>query len=256
MLLFIVVIIFILIAGGLTWFFLSHHSEKEPVTALWTAAGLGLVGVVGAALIEGLVIPNHVISNPGSQPLGVLLLAALGVGVIEESLKFGPLALFIYKKNYFNQYSDGVIYFAIAGLGFGIPENILYSLQFGAGTGLTRIILTPLFHAATTGMVGFFLAKSKVEHKSLALPALALVGAMVAHGLYDFGLMSGRTVLVVMSLMITAGMTTLLFVLFMLSNEKDKDKGLSALSSNNFCKMCGFPNAAHTAYCMHCGQHA
>lgn len=256
MLLFIVVITFIVIAGGLTWFFLANNrGGKEPVSALWAAAGFGFLGIIGAALTESLLIPNHLINNP-SEPLGVLLLASLGVGVIEESFKSLPLALFIYKKSYFNSHSDGVIYFALAGLGFGIPENILYTLQFGAGTGLTRIILTPLFHAATTGMVGFFLAKSKVNHKSLVVPGMALVGAMLIHGLYDFGLMSRNLLLTVMSLMITAGITTLLFVFFMLSREEDKDEGLDAVSANNFCRICGSPNPSHTVYCINCGQHA
>jgi protease PrsW len=257
MILFIIVIVFIAIAGGMTWFFLANdHGEKEPVGALWAAAGLGLLGAVGAAVAESHIIPPHLINHPGGQPLGLLLLAALSVGLIEESFKFLPLALFIYKKSYFNEHSDGVIYFALAGLGFGIPENILYSLQFGAGVGLARIIMTPLFHAATTGMVGYFLAKSKIEHRSLMIPAAALFGAMLLHGLYDFGLMSGNALLVIMSLMITAGVTTMLFVFFMLARETDKDAQPNSAQYSNFCRFCGYPNAGHSPYCTYCGQHA
>ncbi len=257
MLLFIIVIAFILIAAALTWFLLAHdRGEKEPVSALWAAAGFGLLGIIVAALAEHWVIPLRLVNSSGGQALGPILVAMLGVGFIEELCKFLPLAIFIYPKRYFNEHTDGIIYFVIAGLAFGVPENILYALQFGSGVGLGRIILTPLFHATTTSMVGYFLAKSKVEHQSLTKPALALVGAILLHGLYDFGLSSGNTFLIVMSLMITAGMTAVLFLLFMRASELDKAQGLAASGNNNFCQACGFPNPGHTLYCMHCGQHA
>jgi protease PrsW len=252
----IIVIAFIVIAGALTWFLLSHdRGEKEPISALWIAAGFGFLGAVMAGAIENFVIPIHLIDGSG-QALGLVLVATLGVGCIEEACKFLPLAFFIYRKPYFNEHTDGIIYFVIAGLAFGVPENILYSLQFGAGVGLARIILTPLFHAATTSMVGYFLAKSKVEHQSLVKPALALVGAMLLHGFYDFGLSSKNGLLVVMSLMITIGMSAVLFLLFMRANERDRAQGLSAVGHNSFCRTCGYPNPDHKLYCTRCGQHA
>ncbi len=238
------------------WYLLSHdHGEKEPVSALWAAAGFGFGGAILAAIIEGLVIPSSIL-NSLNPPLGPLLLVMLGVGFIEESCKFFPLAFFIYRKRYFNEHTDGIIYFAIAGLAFGIPENILYSIAFGSSVGVARIILTPLFHAATTSMVGYFLASAKTENRSLGRTGLVFLAAALLHGIYDFGLASRSPLLVVMSLMITIGITTVLFILFMRAGEKDQAGGLSAVGHNSFCRSCGHPNPSHNLYCTNCGKRA
>ena len=241
---------------SLCWFFLSQDKgEHEPVSALWIALGFGFLGGIAAGLIETHVIPLRYIDGVG-QPLGFILLACLGVGAIEEACKFIPLSLFIYHKKYFNEHTDGVIYFAIAGLGFGIPENILYTISFGTHAGLTRLLLTPIFHAATTGMVGYFLIKSKIDHEPIYKTIIALVAAMILHGLYDFGLSSGIFYLVVMSFMITIGMSAGLFILYMRASELDRQQGLSVVGKNSFCRSCGAPNPNHKLHCTMCGNYA
>lgn len=252
---FIIILIFILIAAGLAWFLISHDKgEKEPVGALWVAFGFGFAGGVVAGILEVLIIPLKSLS-PGA-PLLTILVAALGVGIIEEGCKFIPLSLFIYPKRYFNEHTDGIIYFAIAGLGFGLPENILYTIQYGASTGIARIFLTPIFHAALTGMVGYFLIKGKLSNKPRRKVWLMLGLAMVLHGLYDFGLTTGKTVFALMSVLITIGLSFLLFLLYFRATELDQRMGLSAVGNNSYCRSCGYPNPRHNLYCAHCGQRA
>jgi RsiW-degrading membrane proteinase PrsW (M82 family) len=254
-LLFIVIVVFLVIAALLTWFLLANdHGEKEPVSALWLAAGFGILGTVLAGILESRLIPRDLIG--ASHTSGSVLFANLSVGVIEEACKFLPLAFFIYRKSYFNEHTDGVIYFALAGLGFGIPENILYTVLFGSGTGIGRLAMTPIFHACTTSMVGYFLVKAKIEHKSLVKPGIALVAAMLVHGFYDFGLSSGNVGLALLSLLITIGLTISFFLFYMKANELDRARGLSAVGHTNFCRACGSPNPNHNLYCTHCGQRA
>jgi RsiW-degrading membrane proteinase PrsW (M82 family) len=254
MALFLVIIVFVLIAVALSWFFLSQDKgEKEPVLALWIALGFGLLGGIAAGLIEYLIIPTKALQG-SNNPLTYVLIASLGVGIIEEACKFIPLSLFIYGKKYFNEHTDGIIYFALVGLGFGIPENILYTISFGTHVGIVRIVLTPLFHAATTGMVGYFLIKSKIDHQPMYKPILALLFAMLLHGLYDFGLVSGSLLFVVLSLMITVGITASLFILFMRAQELDRQQGLSRVGVNNFCRSCGTANPNNNLHCSHCGK--
>ncbi len=255
MALFILLLLFVGIAVCLTWFLVAHdRGEKEPIGMLWIAAALGLVGAIAASFIEG-----SFLDAKDLQPLvGLPTLAgsALAIGVIEESCKFIPLALLLYRKRYFNEHTDGVIYFALAGLGFGVPENILYTLQFGASAGIGRVILTPFFHAAITAIVGYFLVKRKLAGLTPWGIIVPLGVAMILHGLYDFGLSSGRAPFAILSVAIAMGLSTALFVLYVRASDMDQDRGLSAVGHNSFCRSCGFPNPKHHLYCIHCGKHA
>ena len=255
MLLFVLLLIFIGVAVGLAWFLISHdRGAKEPIAMLWLALGLGFLGAVVASFVEGWLIPaSHLL--PGT-PYGTLLVTSLSIGVIEEGCKFLPLAFLIYKKPYFNEHTDGVIYFALAGIGFGLPENILYTLQFGTKTGAVRLVMTPFFHAATTGLVGYYLVKRKLAGQSPLGIWLPLAGLMALHGLYDFGLSSGSTLYIIGSLLITLGLSIGLFMAFLRASQRDQDRGLSAVGHNAFCRSCGYPNPQHHLYCVHCGKNA
>jgi RsiW-degrading membrane proteinase PrsW (M82 family) len=255
MLLFIIIVFFMLIAIGLTVFLLKNdHGEKEPVTALWLAVGFGFMAAMAAVFLEKKLLPINDLKS--GAPTGLLLLASVGVGLIEECCKFLPLAIYIYKKRYFNEHTDGIIYFALAGLGFGLPENILYTLQFGAKAGLGRLILTPIFHAAITAMVGYFLVKAKLQKKQLRTVAPILILAIILHGLYDFGLSSGSSRLVLTSVLITIGLSINFFYLFFRAGDLDRQLGLSAVGHNGYCRSCGYKNPKHNLYCVHCGLHA
>jgi len=255
MITFVVLLAFIAISACLAWYFISQdHGEREPRTALWAAVGFGFAGAIAAGIIEYFVVPAKDLST--GRPLAPLLLSTLTVGLTEEACKFLPLSLFLRKKQYFNEHTDGIIYFALAGLGFGLPENILYTMQFGAGVGAGRIILTPFFHAATTGMVGYFYAKHKLDKTPFYAVACALIGAMVLHGLYDFGLTSGNTWLALIAVVITLSLSIGLFFFFMRATDLDKEQGRSIVGNNTFCRSCGFPNPKHGLYCTHCGSYA
>lgn len=257
MLIFIIILIFIFLGSLLIWYLLRNdeRGKRKPVGSLWISAGLGFVGIFAAIFLEQKLIPAQNLSGVSSA-LGSVFVSALGVGVIEESCKFLPLTLYIYKKKFFNEHMDGILYYAIAGLAFGIPENILYTLSFGAKAGFFRIFLTPIFHAATGSVVGYYVAKSKIDHKSIYKPILAFVGAILIHGFYDFGLLSGVALFAVISICITAIVSIMLFILFMKAKELDKAEGLTVVGKNSFCRTCGWPNPEHHLYCSHCGNYA
>jgi RsiW-degrading membrane proteinase PrsW (M82 family) len=184
------ILLFVCSSAFLIWFFLKNdQGPKEPTGALIAAAGFGLVAVALAAWAELLFLPN---ANKPDATIVVLLFTSLGVGVIEESFKAVPIALFIRSKSYFNEHTDGPIYFGIVGLTFGFVENLLYLLVYdhklgGNGmTGIIRLIVLFFFHAAATGIVGYYFAKAKIQHQGVARPITALAVLALIHGIYDF----------------------------------------------------------------------
>lgn len=250
-----ILLAFIAIAGALAWYLLSHdHGPKEPILALWFAFGMGAIGALIAYFLETkLLAPGSLTAASSKESL---LSTTMVVAAIEESCKFIPLALILYGKSFFNEHTDGIIYFALAGLGFGIPENIIYTIQGGSQTGMTRVFLTSVFHACTTAVVGYFLAKQKVEHKSPFIVVIAFVGIVLLHGIYDFGLLANNTVLSIVSVTITLCLTGALFFLFARATDRDQDLGLSIVGNNSFCRSCGSPNPHHNLYCAQCGKNA
>ena len=250
-----ILLAFICIAGALAWFLISHdHGKKEPILALWFAFGMGAVGALAAYYLENRFISSASLVVGTSK--ATLLSATMRVGVIEESCKFLPLAILIYRRRFFNEYADGIIYFALAGLGFGLPENILYTLQGGTQTGLTRLFLTPVFHASITAMVGYFLAKQKLNKRSPLIVIVPFIAAIVLHGIYDFGLLSDVAAYTIASVTITLCLTGNLFFLFFRAIDHDQNLGLSVVGHNSFCRSCGWPNPEHHLYCVHCGKNA
>lgn len=248
-------LMFFALGAGLVWFMLKNdHGSKEPITALWTAAGFGLLSLFFAIFLSWLLLPKTEQIAAGS--LSAVFVSMMGVGLVEEASKFFPLALYIYKKPYFNEYTDGIIYFGISGLVFGTVENFLYSASLGNGAGLGRMILTPFFHAAGTAIIGFFLIRFKLKKQS-PLPIIGIYVLVAGlHGLYNVGLVAQMPILIVVSLMISALLTMSIFLLLMKANELDKSLGLSATGTNKFCRGCGQPNTERNLYCVSCGSKA
>ncbi len=255
MLLFLNLLLFIGLSAGLVWYLLSNdRGEKEPVDALWVAVALGVTGALLAGFIESKVIqPDNL--HP-LMPHNTIFTTAMMVGFIEEFCKFVPLAIFIYKKRYFNEYTDGVIYFALAGLAFGLPENILYTLQYGTDAGFLRLALTPFFHAAATATVGYFLIKYKLSGKSPFKVIIPLILISALHGFYDFALSTGTSVYIMLAIGTTLCLSAGLFAIYLKANNRDQELGLSTVGHNTFCRSCGHPNPHKNLYCSHCGKNA
>jgi len=226
----IIALIFAL-AGVLVWYLLySRDGVREPRYAVLDAFGFGLLAILIALPLEAILIPNGAqISAVTVQPTTIdALRLALMVAITEESAKFLPLALFIHRRRYFNRAVDGVIYFALAGLAFGVIENLLYVWRFGADIGLYRSIVLVFFHAATSGIVGFAFAKAKIEKRSLAGTLSLFILIIFEHAIYDWGLIVAQPLSIGISLLITAGLNVTLFVLYYQARHYDIEHGLIA----------------------------
>ncbi|HEY1645601.1 MAG TPA: PrsW family glutamic-type intramembrane protease, partial [Candidatus Saccharimonadales bacterium] len=143
------------------WLLANNRGPKHPRSALILAGCLGLVATPIAIILEGKFLSPKLLTDPAGLTVGQLLLNTLLIGVIEEGAKSLPLATFLYKKGYFHVVTDGVIYFSISGMIFGIIEDIGYTASLGPGAGIAKILTGPFSHAAFASLFGWTVARRK-----------------------------------------------------------------------------------------------
>jgi len=120
------------------------------------------------------------------------LAAVVIAPIVEEFTK--PLALRLRSVRYnLDELEDGLIYGAVAGLGFSATENLLYGYSFLSEGFIAFLLLMAvrsfggcLLHASATALTGYGYGKSVMNHSSLlgVLPYFIL--AICLHGLYNF----------------------------------------------------------------------
>ncbi len=247
----------ILAAVWFVRFVIIHdRGSKEPRAAIRTALLFGLLALFLVTITSFLQENQFFVGlEDGTGTLSNMFIASIIIGLIEESAKSIPLALWIYKKPFFNETTDGIFYFGMSGVVFALIENIEYTIVNGAETGLSRLIMTPFLHIGFAMLFGFFLARYKVTGKSKALVALGLFGSISLHALYDFGLFSGIGWLMLLSAAIGLTLNIGVFKLYRYAQAEDAKLNLSADGTNHFCRSCGRPNPDHTLFCIYCGQH-
>jgi RsiW-degrading membrane proteinase PrsW (M82 family) len=112
--------------------------------------------------------------------------------VVEEFTK--PLALHLRSvKRNLTELEDGLIYGAVAGLGFSATENLLYGFSFLSEGLIVFLVLMALrsfggclLHASATALTGYGYGKTVMKKSSFlgVLPYFLL--AIFLHGFYNF----------------------------------------------------------------------
>jgi len=180
-----------------------YHRERWKAIAfsfLWGAS----IAIIAALILEIFLDAQVNVSlQQGSliQIIATILIAPFA----EELVK--PLALGTKTiKRELNELEDGIIYGAVAGLGFSATENLFYGTTFlQEGLVYFFILMTIrsiggcLLHASATAITGYGYGKTLLHHTSKIriLPYFAI--AMIMHAGYNF-LVSWETIGVVSGL--------------------------------------------------------
>ena len=172
---------------------------------LWGAS----VAII-ATLILGTVLQISLATSIEKINMIGLSTAVIIAPVVEEFVK--PFALRTKTvKREINELEDGLIYGAVAGLGFSATENLFYGYEFlseGILIFLILIIIRSfggcLLHASATALTGYGYGKTLIKGKSIIRVFPYYLLAVLAHGLYNFlvsddfyGLISGLFVALV-----------------------------------------------------------
>ena len=113
------------------YFWLGDPTMREP------GSTLALTFVLGVVLASIAAVVNTVLFSAVAEvaPLALagtivpVVLFFLVVGPVEETVKWLAVRLHAYRTDEFDAVVDGVVYGAVAGLGFATIENVLYITQ-------------------------------------------------------------------------------------------------------------------------------
>ena len=113
----------------------------------------------------------------------------LGVALVEEGLKYAAVIAYPFRRAFFDEPLDGIVYCVFAAMGFATFETVYYATMLPWEAMAVRAGLAVPAHAAFAMIAGYFLGRARVEPDGgnrTRLVALGLLWSVVAHGLYDW----------------------------------------------------------------------
>lgn len=178
-----------------------------------TAAGVAIDSFAGAATAE---LGTSIVSAP----------------LVEEAAKaLALLVLCLWKRDEFDNVTDGIVYAAMVGLGFAMTENVQYygaALEQGIGSSLAVFVMRgtvapfshPLFTALTGIGVGLACETRNRFLQGLA-PLAGLAGAIAIHALWNLAASFGAMFAVVYILIMMPALGAVgVLVLYSLHRER------------------------------------
>ncbi len=178
------------------YFWYEDPTRREPLELLAITFLLAILFASFAALV-------NTAFSPAFEFLGVVglpLFFFLVVAPIEETVKWLAIRVHAYRDSSFDAVVDGVVYGAVAGLGFAAIENSIYIINVylqtaGAGVGTQvdsavdtaylRAVVGP-GHVIYSAFAGYYLGLAKFNPDNRGpIVVKGLVIAAFIHGLYN-----------------------------------------------------------------------
>lgn len=190
----VILLVTTILAVALAWaayFYLKDLYDKEPRHLLFVVflagAATTLPAWVAYQVLERFGVGAEWALLPGSGAWPRLAYCVLVVGAIEELCKFLSVQVLIGRHRAFDEHLDGIVYAAFGGLGFASMENLVLGPWLEGPELWGRLIASPLVHALFAAIWGWALSLDKfAKPERLGRVAVGLLLAMLAHGLYDF----------------------------------------------------------------------
>jgi RsiW-degrading membrane proteinase PrsW (M82 family) len=205
--------------------------EPEPVSMLavaffWGASIATFFAMIFNTLNEG------ILTTVTGKASASVLTNIFSAPLVEELAKGAALLLlFIWRRDEFDDVTDGIVYAAMVGLGFAMTENVLYygraAVAEGGGVAVTvfflRGILGPFAHPLYTSMTGIgfgFARESTRTSRKWLMPLLGLGGAVALHSIWNLAATAGPLFFAAYRLiMVPAIVSVILVALFSLRRQ-------------------------------------
>src|SRR5436309_8800590 len=169
----------------------QHLSSMTPETIAKSFCLGGILGVLGASVLESLLLP--LLLNPNQ---GLSLTGGLAVGLIEEGCKIAAV-IFLARHMHQTTQMDGVLLGAAVGMGFAAFESTGYAFtafllsngHVGASIAETvlRGLLAPFGHGVWTAILAAVLFRESRPHhfRITGLVIVTYLFVSLLHGLWD-----------------------------------------------------------------------
>jgi RsiW-degrading membrane proteinase PrsW (M82 family) len=162
--------------------------DREPIWLVGLIFMWGAIGAIAGALITGtpsMWVLRWLLGNETATILSPVIIAP-----ITEEITKGIILFAVVRSRHFDNVTDGFVYGAAAGLGFGMTENFLYfmgSIQGGPAAWLYVVVVRTLFsavmHATATATVGAALGLARFRRIPVQIPIVA-AGFGLAMGMH------------------------------------------------------------------------
>ena len=248
---------------ALLLFIYKKDKHPEPSSMLIKIFGLGCATIIPAIIVE--LIAEHAFAGLDRENLFILLIIVfLTVGIIEEFFKWLVIKVFCYNAEDFDEPYDAIVYAVFSSLGFACIENILYVLtsQHSFVTGILRAVTAIPGHACFGVIMGYYfsMAKLKKDQKENDMPYLIFSLAMPAfiHTLYDYFIMSGNGLLIIIWVIFLIALFIISFILVWKVSKLEqqfqtkKNQKANKIEEKKYCTNCGAE--CNTRFCSECGH--
>lgn len=213
----------------MSYIYKQDRIEKEPAGLLWKCAGCGVLAALVSGILE-MIAETLLDMSPIDQNTvtGVMILAFLIVGVIEEGTKYLFMGKLTWHNPNFNCRFDGIVYAAFTSLGFAAFENISYVFEYGLTTALTRAFLSIPGHLGFAVLFGCFYGRAKKAYdegrngKSTVEIIIGYILAVGLHGIYDTCAMLGTGTAAAVFVLVV--IVIYLIVYFLVRHEANTDE--------------------------------
>lgn len=238
-------------------FVYKKSKQPEPLKLLLKLF-LGGIGscflVLVVSLILGLIFPVLGAEPEKLNLIQLIIHVFIGVALVEESCKWLMAYTLSYHDKAFDKFYDMILYCVFVALGFAFYENLLYVYEYGVETGIIRAVLAVPGHACDGVLMGYYLGLSKINylngriHHQKKNILLSILVPTIAHGIYDYCLMSEKIILIIIFF---------IFIIYMYIFVFNKVKHISSINrkmkyKDNYCPNCG--HIVDGNYCPTCGR--
>ncbi len=166
--------------------------EHEPFGLLAKLFFFGLLSIISAVLLESFGEQILIRVFEEKTILYLLLDNFLVVAVAEELGKYVAFKLGAWKNKNFDFTYDAIVYAVCVGIGFAIPENLLYVVDGGFSTAIMRAFTSIPGHIAFAVYMGYYFGQAKACEQAgdaagkKRFLRRALWIPVLWHGAYDF----------------------------------------------------------------------